>query len=176
MQRRSILCFCGAVLAGGSTVSRFVASAEAAPNLSDGDQSFMAKVSQGGMYEVAASRVAAEKAARQDIVDIGFTEVHDHILVGAKLRRIATSVGVDLPKALNADFSGRVTRLRSLSGRAFDNYYLQEMDTIHQADGGAFAKEAEDGTNPDLRAFAAETVLIVKRHLGSIHALPLEQA
>ena len=142
MQRRSILCFCGAVLAAGSPIRQFVASAEAAPVLSDADRTFMAKVSQGGMYEVAAGRVASQKAARQDIVDIGFTEVHDHTLVGAKLRRIATAVGVDLPQALNADFSGRVDRLRSLSGPAFDNYFLQEMNTIHQADGGAFAAEA----------------------------------
>jgi putative membrane protein len=48
------------------------------------------------------------------------------------------------------------------------------MGAIHQADGAAFAEEAKAGHNPALRAFAAETVLIVKRHLGSLHALPLE--
>lgn len=175
MQRRSVLCFCGAALAMCLTASKLTVGAEATPVLSDVDRSFMAMVSQGGMYEVTASKVAAEKAARQDITDIGSTEVHDHQLVGAKLRGIASSAGVNLPTALNADFSGRVERLRSMSGKAFDNYYLQEMDAIHQADGAAFAKEAEGGTNPDLRAFAAETVLIVKRHLGSIHALPLKK-
>ena len=174
MQRRSVLCFCGAALATCLTAQKLTVNAEAAPILSDADRSFMAMVSQGGMYEVAASRVAAEKAARQDITDIGFTEVHDHQLGGAKLRQIASSAGVNLPTALNADFTGRVERLRRRSGKAFDIYYLQEMDAIHQADGAAFAKEASDGANPDLKAFAAETVLIVKRHLGSIHALPLE--
>lgn len=173
-QRRSVLCMCGAALASCLSADLVVTRAEAAPVLSDVDRSFMAMVSQGGMYEVEASKVAADKAARQDITDIGSTEVHDHQLVGAKLRSIAASAGVDLPTALNADFSGRVERLRSLSGKAFDNYYLREMDAIHQADGAAFAKEAKGGTNPDLKVFAAETVLIVKRHLGAINALPLE--
>ena len=173
MQRRSVLCFCGAALAV-PTLNRFVASAAAAPTLSDADRTFMAMVSQGGMYEVEASKVASGKAARQDITDLGVTEVHDHQLVGAKLRSIARSVGVTLPTALNADFTARLDRLRGLSGKAFDNLYLQEMDAIHQADGAAFAKEAEQGENPALKAFAAETVLIVKRHLGSIQALPLE--
>jgi putative membrane protein len=126
------------------------------------------------MYEVEASKVASEKAARQDIIDIGFTEVHDHQLVGAKLLSIAASIGIPVDTKLNADFTARLERLRGLSGKAFDNAYIEEMDAIHEADGAAFAKEAELGSHPALRAFAAETVLIVRRHQGSLHALPLE--
>ncbi len=177
MQRRSVLCFCGcavlalpALAAGLATTPASAADAE----LSAADRAFVAKVSQGGMYEVEAGRLASQKAARQDIVDIGFTEVHDHQLVGAKLRSIAASVGIELGSTLNADFQKRLDRLRSLSGKAFDNAFIREMDAIHDADGAAFAAEAQSGHNPALRAFAAETVLIVKRHLGSLHALPLQ--
>ena len=145
-------------------------------DLSAADRAFVAKVSQGGMYEVEASKVASQVAGRQDIVDIGFTEVHDHQLVGAKLKSIAASVDIELEPALNAAFQKRLDRLRGLSGKAFDNAYIKEMDAIHAADGAAFAAEARSGHNPALRAFAAETVLIVKRHLGSLHALPLEAA
>ena len=145
-------------------------------DLSAADRSFIAKVSQGGMFEVEAGKVASQKAARQDITDIGFTEVHDHELVGAKLRSIAGASGVQLGTALNAAFQKRLDRLNSLSGKDFDNAFIQEMDAIHAADGAAFAAEAKSGHNPALRAFAAETVLIVDRHLGALHALPLEKA
>jgi putative membrane protein len=176
MKRRSILCLCGSAvllpaIVNVSSVTPVLAEDR---ELSLADRAFVAKVSQGGMYEVEASKVASEKAARQDIVDIGFTEVHDHQLVGAKLRSIVASLGVELEPTLNADFQKRVDWLRSLSGKAFDNAYIKEMDAIHAADGAAFAEEAKSGNNPALRAFAAETVLIVKRHLGSLHALPLE--
>ena len=177
MKRRSMLCLCGsaALTLTVFTVGLAPTAAVAAPlDVSDTDRAFVAKVSQGGMYEVAASKIASEKAARQDIVDIGFTEVHDHQLVGAKLQSIAVSVGISLDSALNADFRKRLDRLGSLSGKEFDNAYIEEMDKIHAADGAAFAEEAKNGHNPQLRAFAAETVLIVKRHLGSLHALPLE--
>jgi len=48
------------------------------PALSKGDQAFVAKVSQGGMFEVAASKVAEDKAQAQDVKDQANTEVHDH--------------------------------------------------------------------------------------------------
>jgi hypothetical protein len=38
---------------------------------------------------------------------------------------------------------------------------------------GAVPAHAPHGTNPALKAFAAETVLIVKRHIGALHAIPL---
>ena len=176
MKRRSVLCFgCCAALAPMLASGIAAAPASAADaDLSPADRSFVAKVSQGGMFEVEASKVASEKAARQDVVDIGVTEVHDHQLVGAKLRSIAASVGIQLDTALNAEFQHRLDKLSSLSGKAFDNAFITEMNSIHAADGAAFAAEAKLGQNPALRAFAAETVLIVKRHLGSLHALPLE--
>jgi putative membrane protein len=144
--------------------------AGAEPELSAADRTFVAKVSQGGMFEVEASKVAERKAVEQDVVDVGFTEVHDHLLVGAKLKSTAASLGIAFPSELNAAFTKRLDRLKALSGRAFDDAYIMEMDSIHAT---AFAAEAANGTNPALKAFAAETVLIVKRHIGALHAIPL---
>jgi len=141
----------------------------AAGSLSSSDLAFVQKVSQGGMFEVAASKVAVEKAQAQDVTDLANTEVHDHELVGQKLRSIASANGVDLPTQLNADFQQRVDHLSALSGSAFDKAYLQEMGKIHALDGAAFAKEARTGQNADLKAFGAETVRIVERHIGALH-------
>jgi putative membrane protein len=141
------------------------------PALSKGDQAFVAKVSQGGMFEVAASKVAEDKASAQDVKDQANTEVHDHELVGSKLKSIASANGDDFSTDLNADFTARVAKLNALSGKAFDNAYIAEMKTIHALDGAAFAKEAKTGQNADLKAFAAETVLIVKRHIGALNGV-----
>lgn len=154
------------LIAGGVACSTM---AFAAPSLSGNDLAFVQKVSQGGMFEVVASQVAVEKAQAQDVKDQATTEVHDHQLVGQKLRTIASANGVDLPTQLNAEFQQRVDRLNGLSGAAFDTAYLKEMEKIHALDGAAFAQEAKTGQNADLKAFAAETVRIVERHIGSLH-------
>jgi putative membrane protein len=140
--------------------------------VSTADTAFVAMVSQGGMFEVEASKVAKDKAVQQDVIDTSFTEVHDHELVGAKLKSIAGNVNLPFPSELSAEFKGRLDALKALSGKAFDDAYIKEMSVIHKADGAAFAKEAKAGQNADLKAFAAETVLIVKRHIGSLHAVP----
>jgi len=163
-----------ALLIGMSLVIGLTASTTTladTPTLSKGDQAFVAKVSQGGMFEVAASKVAEDKAQAQDVKDQANTEVHDHELVGSKLKSIASSNGDDFPTDLNADFTARVAKLDALSGKAFDDAYIADMKTIHAADGAAFAKEAQVAKNPDLKAFAAETSLIVKRHIGALHGV-----
>jgi putative membrane protein len=147
----------------------------AADPVSAADQPFVAMVSQGGMFEVKAGEVAADQGSTQDIKDQGSTEAHDHKLVGDKLKSIATAVGIPTADSLNAQFQKELDDLKTLSGTEFDAAYLRDMDDIHKKDGAAFAKEAKSGTNPALRAFAAETHRIVLRHLGELHAIGPEK-
>ena len=136
------------------------------------DRAFVAKVSQGGMFEVAAGRLATTKGSTQDIRDFAVAEVHDHTLVGLKLKEISAKSGIIFSPALNNEFSAKLQHLASLSGLKFDAAYLSEMSTLHDKDGAAFAKEAADGGNSSFRAFGAETHRIVQRHIGAIRAIP----
>lgn len=158
------------ITALGSALLLSVAQNAAADTaVSAADKAFVAKVSQGGMFEVEASKLVAQKAATQDVKDIGNTEVHDHSLVGDKLKSIASSADLEIADKLNADFQGQLDKLGSLSGPAFDNAYIASMDRIHAKDGAAFAHEARFGRNTRLREFAAETHRIVQRHIGALH-------
>ena len=143
----------------------------AAAPASAADRSFVAMVSQGGMFEVAAGAVAATQGSTQDIRDQGTTEQHDHGLVGEKLRSTAAAAGLSFPSTLNAQFSQELAALKAAQGPQFDALYLQDMENIHAKDGAAFAKEASGGTDPGLRAFAAETHRIVLRHIGELRAI-----
>jgi putative membrane protein len=134
------------------------------------DRAFVAKVSQGGMFEVAAGKLAADKASAQDVRDFAVMEVHDHTLVGDKLKDTAGQSGISFSTQPNAAFSAKMAHLKTLSGPAFDDAYMSEMATLHAGDGAAFAKEGLDGGSPALRAFGLETAKIVKRHIGAIHA------
>lgn len=160
-----------AIIVGG--IAAFMMStcaAWAATSVSDADKNFVAMVSQGGMYEVALGKVAESQGSTQDIKDQGNTETHDHDLVGAKLKSIAEANGFEFPGKLNAEFQGRLDKISALSGASFDAAYVADMKKIHDADGAAFAKEAKNGSNNDLKMFAAETHRIVERHLGELGA------
>ena len=146
------------------------AAVKAAEPFSDADKVFVGKVSQGGMYEVELGKLGETKATAQDVKDQANTEVHDHQLVGDKLKAIMEANGMEFPKALNAEFQARLDKMSALPADQFDAAYILDMQKIHHADGAAFAKEAAGGTNPDLKAFAAETYRIVQRHLGELSA------
>ncbi len=161
-----------AALTSSAVASSAVASTALAATASPADTAFVAKVSQGGMFEVAAGKLAAEKGSTQDIRDFGAMEVHDHELVGAKLTSISQSEGLTPPSHLNADFQAKLDHLQTLSGPEFDAAYMAEMSTLHAADGAAFAEESADGGSPAYRAFGAETHVIVERHIGAIDAAP----
>jgi putative membrane protein len=152
-----------------------MSAAQAADVVSVADRTFIATVSQGGMFEVKAGQLGAEQGYAQDIKDQGATETHDHQLVGDKLKSIASDAGVQFPDTLNAQFQKELDDLKALSGPAFDNAYLRDMETIHVKDGAAFAAEAKSGTNPKLKAFAAETHRIVERHIGELRAVGPEK-
>lgn len=158
-------------LAFVSTLACSVAAVQANDTVSTADRSFIAMVSQGGMFEVQAGQLAADQGSTQDIKDQGTTEAHDHQWVGDKLKSIASDAGVTFPDTLNPKFQKEFDDLKALSGKAFDAAYLRDMEDIHAKDGAAFAKETASGLDPKLKAFAAETHRIVLRHIGELRAL-----
>ena len=161
----------GTALAVAFTSISCTVAAHAAQSASAADRSFVAMVSQGGMFEVQAGALAASQGSTEDIKDQGTTEEHDHQLVGGKLKAAATAAGISFPSALNTMFEKKISDLKALDGPAFDTAYLKEMAEIHDKDGAAFAKEAQSGTNPGLKDFAAQTHRIVVMHIGEIKAV-----
>ena len=149
-----------AITASGSALAQLTAS--------DTDKAFVAKVSQGGRYEVEASKLALQKSTTQNVKDTANSEVHDHALVNKKLKTISEAAHVSIAPGLNPDFAQKLEHLKTLSGQEFDKGYMDEMAAIHDKDEKLFAHEALEGSD-DYKSFAAETDPIVKRHIGAIH-------
>jgi putative membrane protein len=142
----------------------------AAEPASQADRDFVAKVSQGGLYEVEAGRVAAMKGTMPVIKDFGTLEAHDHEGVNAELKHAAELTGVSITPGLNAEFSARLAKLKAVPAGQFDSYYVNDMKQIHNNDEGLFVKEANEGTAA-YKPFAHRTAVLVKAHLGWLNTL-----
>jgi putative membrane protein len=134
------------------------------------DQGFVAKVSQGGLYEVEAGKVAAMRGMTPVVKDFGMLESEDHAGVNRELKRIAGMTGVTIKPGLNAEFSARLAKLKAVPAAQFDAYYLDDMKQIHNNDEGLFVKESSEGSAP-YQKFAKETAVLVKAHLGWLNSL-----
>ena len=142
----------------------------AAEPASQADKDFVAKVSQGGLYEVEAGKVAALKSTAPVIKDFGILESHDHEGVNAALKHIAAQTGVPIKPGLNAEFTARLNKLKAVPAADFDAYYIADMKQIHNNDEGLFAEEAKSGSS-SYKPFAHETAVLVNAHLGWLNTL-----
>jgi putative membrane protein len=142
----------------------------AAQAASQADRAFVAKVSQGGLYEVEAGRVAAMRGSVPAIRNFGVLESHDHEGVNRELKRIAGTTDVSIAPGLNAEFSQRLAKLKAVPAAQFDSYYIADMKQIHNNDEGLFTQEAEDGSSP-YKLFAQQTAILVKAHLGWLNTM-----
>ena len=142
----------------------------AAQQASQADLAFVGKVSQGGMYEVEAGKVAAMRGTTPVVRNFGVLETHDHEGVGANLKRVANASGETFSATLNAEFSARLAKLKAVPACQFDAYYWDDMKQIHNKDHGLFVQEAKEGS-ASYHQFAHETAVLVAAHLGWLNTI-----
>jgi putative membrane protein len=128
-------------------------SQKAASKLSAQDKSFMMNAAKGGMMEVEWGKLASQNGQNAEVKKFGSRMVTDHSKANSELMALAKEEGVSLPGAKAAG------KWKS------DKDYMDMMVKDHQEDLAEFQKEAQSGTDPDLKAFAAKGAKMVSTHL-----------
>jgi putative membrane protein len=129
------------------------AAAKAGSKLSAADKTFMMNAAKGGMMEVEMGKIAAQSAQSADVKKFGNRMVNDHSKANGELMALAKEEGVTLSGA------------KSPGKWKSDKDYMDMMVKDHQADLAEFQKEAQSGTDPDVKAFAAKGAKMVSAHL-----------
>ena len=128
------------------------------------DMDFAKEAAQGGLMEVRLGELAQEQAKAPAVKDFGQRMVQDHGEANDKLKQIAEQKGIELPPDLSADAQGTLQELQQ-QGAEFDQAYMDEMVSDHEDDLAAFEDYIENAQDPDLRAFAEETLPTLQEHL-----------
>jgi putative membrane protein len=128
------------------------------------DRAFVMEAGLGGLAEVELGRLAAQKGQSADVKKFGQRMVTDHSKVNAELEKLAASKGITLPKEMNAEQMAEHAKLAKLSGAEFDREYMTLMVADHDKDVAAFLDEAKDGSDPDIKSFAAKTLPTLQEH------------
>ena len=127
-------------------------------------ESFIEEAATGGLAEVRLGKLAQERAASADVKSFGKRMTDDHSKANAELERLAASKKVTVPKELDAKHKATYDRLSKLSGRQFDEAYMDEMLQDHRHDVAAFEAASQSG-DPDVKAFASKTLPTLQHHL-----------
>lgn len=136
-----------------------------------GELAFMMTAAPGGLSEVELGRLAVKHAASSEVKAFAEEMIVDHSKAGRKLEALAMKKKVTLPSELTPQQKQTMEKLTKLSGGEFDRAYVSAMVTAHEADVAAFQNVAQNGTDADVKAFAAGTLPTLEKHLQMIKAL-----
>jgi putative membrane protein len=133
--------------------------------------SFTTKAAQGGMAEVQLGNLALAKAQSADVKEFAQQMVTDHTKANNDLKNVAAKKSVALPTDINEEQKSTVEKLSKLSGADFDKRYVDSMVEDHEKDVKEFTAQAQSGTDPDVKAFAAKTLPTLQSHLDMIKGI-----
>ena len=135
------------------------------------DSTFVMKAAAGGMTEVESANVALTNATNDRVKAYANMMIADHGKANQELMSLASGRGVTLPTSLPADKQKHVDMMKSMKGKNFDSHYASMMVGDHKTTVDLFEKEANSGSDADLKAWAAKTLPTLKMHLDSIQAI-----
>jgi putative membrane protein len=133
--------------------------------LAQQDLEFAKEAAAGGLKEVALGELAQEQAKSEEVERFGQRMVQDHGQANQKLMAIVEQKDIQLPQELPEDAQQKYQELQQLSDAEFDEAYMDEMVKDHEKDVALFEQQAQSGEDPDLRAFAEETLPTLREHL-----------
>lgn len=142
-----------------------------AAELTTADTSFLKTAAESGMAEVALAKLALEKTSRPDIKMFANQLITDHTKANNSLKELAASKSVKLPAGPGLKNDAVKARLQMLSGRDFDNDYVNTMVDNHKSEIADFQKESDDASDSDVRKFASVTLPILREHLNMIKVI-----
>ena len=130
-------------------------------------ESFLAEAAEGGLAEVELGKLAAKNAQDAEVKKFGQMMVDDHSRANQELKALAAKKSIKIPEQLGTHKS-TVDKLSDLKGADFDKEYVNEMISDHKKDVDAFERQANSATDPEVKAFAAKTLPVLKKHLEAI--------
>lgn len=152
-------------------VSIFAASTALANSMSA--QTFVTKASIANMFEIESSKLANSKSQNDSVLSFADRMVDDHSKTGDKLKGVLKSSGAGLKPAAKLDSKHQkmMSKLRGLSGAAFDRQYIKMQTDAHKEAVALFDNYAENGTDEELRKFASETLPTLQDHFDHVRKL-----
>jgi putative membrane protein len=135
------------------------------------DQAFVTLAAQTDMTEAHLGQLAANQASSQDVKDYAQMLVTDHTSDYNQLSAIAKKAGLTVPAGIDAQHNHMIAPFEKLKAKMFDRRYVHDMAMGHETAIAAYNKEARDGQNAELKAYAQQALPTLEKHKDSAQKL-----
>ena len=131
------------------------------------DTDFAVDAADAGLLEVRLGELAQTNATSQQVKEFGQMMVTDHSKANDELKSLTAQKNISLPGALSEKCQKKYDELAEKKGADFDKAFMKAMVDDHEDVVKSFKKEAEDGNDPDIKAWASGKVAALEHHLES---------
>lgn len=142
------------------------ATAQSGLAVAPAERAFIAEAAASGLAEIDASRMMATRSTDPGVKSYARQLEREHLSTNDQLKRIAEGKGIALPAIASKETKDLLDRLRGLPAAEGDRAFVREFGIeTHNKAIQLFEKEAREGQDPQLRAFAEQTLPRLREHL-----------
>lgn len=159
------------ILAGSALLALLAAAGPVYGAMSKAERQFLITAARADMTEAHEGQMAADRATQSNVKDLARTLIDDHTQDYEHLTVLAEKTGVKIPKGINAAKDPAIAQLTRLKGAGFDRQFTKDEIADHRRAVAAFKRESEHGQNPDVKAYATQTLPTLEKHLNMVEQL-----
>ena len=150
----------------GIASAQTAAPIEAPATLDAVDFNFVGQANLGAPFQVDSGRLAETKGGSAAIRDYAHLMVTSHIPVAAALTAILQQKNVAPSNTLlHGAYDAMISTLEADTGAAFDRDYVNGQVEYQKGNAALFRQEIENGSDPELKQFARQTLPKIEDHL-----------
>jgi putative membrane protein len=132
---------------------------------------FFVKAADGGMAEIAAGKLAQEKATNPKVKEFAGMMVTDHTGANTGLKELAAKKNVTLPDTVSNDHKEDAADLAKKTGKDFDKAYMKMQVNDHEKTVNLFEKASKNTKDADVKSFVDATLPKLRSHLEAARSL-----
>jgi predicted outer membrane protein len=136
-----------------------------------GSNEFLIEAMQDAMAEIQVCELAIEKSSNDDVRTYAQAMIDEHGQMGREMEKLAADKKLVVPREIRPEQEMTVDELSSLSGRDFEQRWIQYNIDVHERDIKVFRHYAADEPDADIRAIAKKHGDILGKHLTTAHEL-----
>lgn len=148
-----------------STHRRNRASANARSSAALSPRLFMTKAAQINIGEIRGGQLALTRALNANVREYAQHMIEEHNSANRLLKQLAASERVKLPNDTDRKHKAIANRLAKFHGSQFDRAYMRAMVQGHQDAVRLFERQAANGNDPEVRAYASRMLPALREHL-----------
>ena len=133
-----------------------------------GDAIFLVEMKSLNMFQLALLQLAGQSGYASEVVNLGKEDINLFKTIAQDLTEVARGVEVRLPTEMSQDHHSRLAVIRETPRQDFDRAVVTELRKINEAALGQLTLMATEGSDPDVRAFAARKIGTVRTHLKRV--------